>query len=354
MVKGKISIILPVFNAGEYLSECLDSLIGQTYNNIEILCFNDGSSDNSLDILKAYGNRDSRIRIIDQTNQGVSVIRNQGIEMADGEYLMFSDADDWWELNACEKCMQMAEKYRPDVVMFSYFREYANRSLTKDNIFPGDELYFDGIQSRKIWRSFAGLIGDELKYPENFDANNALWSKLYRTSIFKENKEVRYYNNKLIGAGGDGLLNLYYFKYVKTAVFISDHLYHYRKTNENSIVTVYKPNFLEKRSHLLNLYEEFINRNQLGDEFLTALSNRVALNIISLGLHELSAKHGSIKKINNINCILNHQRYKNALNKLDISHMPFHWKVFFYCCKHKMSMSVYLLLVCMKKMMTRV
>ena len=91
---AKISIIVPVYNTSKYLDECLISLTSQTLNEIEIVCVNDGSTDNSLQILNNYKNKDDRIKIIDQKNQGVCAARNAGIRAAQGEYITFVDSDD--------------------------------------------------------------------------------------------------------------------------------------------------------------------------------------------------------------------------------------------------------------------
>lgn len=91
----KISVIIPVYNAENYLPECLNSVINQTLQEIEIICINDGSTDNSLSVLEKYSLKDSRIRILNQKNEGVSKARNLGIENAKGEFLAFLDADDW-------------------------------------------------------------------------------------------------------------------------------------------------------------------------------------------------------------------------------------------------------------------
>ena len=93
-----ISIIIPIYNAEKYIERCINSLKNQTYKNIEIICINDGSTDNSLNILKRIAITDNRITIIEQENKGVSVARNKGIESAKGKYIMFLDADDWFEL----------------------------------------------------------------------------------------------------------------------------------------------------------------------------------------------------------------------------------------------------------------
>ena len=94
MKNPKISIIVPIYNTAKYLPECLDSILNQTYQNLEILCINDGSTDNSPEILKTYAKKDSRIKVITQKNQGLSTTRNQGLEHASGKYLTFVDSDD--------------------------------------------------------------------------------------------------------------------------------------------------------------------------------------------------------------------------------------------------------------------
>ena len=92
----KISVIIPIYNMEEYLPQCLDSIVSQTLREIEILCIDDGSTDGSEEVLKLYCDRDSRIRVIKQNNQGVSCARNLGIEEASGKYVIFMDPDDWY------------------------------------------------------------------------------------------------------------------------------------------------------------------------------------------------------------------------------------------------------------------
>ena len=99
----KASIIVPVYNTEKYLKKCLDSLVNQTLKDIEIICINDGSLDNSLQILKEYEKKDNRIKIVNQRNQGVSIARNNGIKLASGEYIGFADSDDYVDLDFYEK-----------------------------------------------------------------------------------------------------------------------------------------------------------------------------------------------------------------------------------------------------------
>lgn len=113
----KISIIVPVYNVEKYLSTCLDSLINQTLKDIEIICINDGSTDNSLNILNEYVKKDERIKIISQENQGLSMARNNGLKEAKGEYISFIDSDDWIDTKMYEKMYQQATEDNAEIVV---------------------------------------------------------------------------------------------------------------------------------------------------------------------------------------------------------------------------------------------
>ena len=99
----KISVVIPVYNVEKYLEQCLDSVIAQSFEDIEVICVNDGSTDSSLEILKRYANNDSRIKIISQKNKGAGAARNVGIENAAGEYVYFMDSDDYLNADAFER-----------------------------------------------------------------------------------------------------------------------------------------------------------------------------------------------------------------------------------------------------------
>lgn len=117
---NKVSIIIPVYNAELYLKRCIDSCINQTYKNIEIILINDGSKDNSEKIIKTY--QDERIVYIHKENSGVSATRNIGLKIATGKYIMFADADDWYELDAVEQMVNAIEKENCDAIRSNYNR----------------------------------------------------------------------------------------------------------------------------------------------------------------------------------------------------------------------------------------
>ena len=122
-VQKKISVVIPVFNAKNYLKRCIDSILNQEFTNFEIICIDDGSKDNSLELLNEYANRDKRITVISQYNQGQGIARNKGIFKASGEYLIFVDPDDYIESSYFKTIISYFDKFDDEVLVFNHFYE---------------------------------------------------------------------------------------------------------------------------------------------------------------------------------------------------------------------------------------
>lgn len=138
---SKVSIIIPVYNAENFIARCLNSISNQTFENLEIICVNDGSTDNSLQVLKEHAQKDSRIIIVDKKNEGVSAARNAGIKRSTGEYVTFVDADDWLENNAIEIMHKTIEEKQVDVIRANYFKNKSEKEITK----IGDMCKLEGM-----------------------------------------------------------------------------------------------------------------------------------------------------------------------------------------------------------------
>ena len=163
---SKISLIVPVYNTSKYLNKCIDSLINQSYKDIEIIIINDGSTDNSEEIIKSY--KDKRIKYISKSNEGIGKTRNLGIEKTSGDYLAFVDPDDYLDKYFCEKMIKKAEKDKCDIVICDYFEDQ-NGKL------------------KKI--TFTAFKNMSLKKDPNFInfINLGPCNKIYKTSMIKEN-----------------------------------------------------------------------------------------------------------------------------------------------------------------------
>ncbi len=181
----KLSVIIPVYNVSEYLRQCLDSVIYQTFSEMEIILVNDGSTDNSGDICKEYALKDSRVIYLEQKNAGLAAARQTGLEAACGDYIAFVDSDDWLELNMYERMLSVALDNDADIVFCNTYRNESkkeepylesglyNREEIETKIFPRLLGSFDSAKQVDVlrWCNWLRLYKKELidKYDITFD-----------------------------------------------------------------------------------------------------------------------------------------------------------------------------------------
>ncbi|TXC92373.1 glycosyltransferase [Metabacillus litoralis] len=345
-MKPKISIIVPIYNMEEYLSRCLDTLLGQELNSVEIITINDGSTDTSLQILHKYEAKDKRITIINKENEGVSAARNDGINIAKGEYIGFVDPDDWINPSMYKDMLLIAEKEQIDIVMCSYFREFGTHSKEKTFDLPNLTSYFNKDVQTYLTRRLVGPVKEEIANPELLDAWGTVWSKLYRSDLLKRNN-IYFVDLSEIGSNEDTLFNIHTSYYAKSFVFLSQPYYHYWRANDKSITSKHNPELVRQFGKLYNRMEGFITEKKLGDEFQLALNNRICLNTLGLGLNTISkgSNHSIFKQVNDLTKILNNHKLKRSLDQLEFKHFTLIWKTFFFFAKKRITIGLYMMLV---------
>lgn len=234
----KISVIIPVYNVEKYLNECLESVTNQSHRNLEIICVNDGSTDNSPSILRSWQNRDSRIKIIDQNNKGVASARNSGTDIATGEYTAYVDPDDILDLNAYKTALNKIQD-NVDILVWGY------------NAFPNASRWWNmaGTSKNKIYNN-----NSVNAYFDGKSVSVIVWNKLYRTSLLKDNC-IRFNENLKIAE--DVGLNMIAFAMAKKIQFIDDRLYNYRLKREGSLTETYGNN-MKAFNHKI-LFEDVLN-----------------------------------------------------------------------------------------------
>ena len=208
-----ISVVIPVYNVEKYLRQCLDSVISQSYRNLEILLVDDGSTDGSGDICDEYKDRDERIQVFHLENKGLSAARNYAIDRAHGTYIAFIDSDDWFELNAVQHLLDTAEATNADIVTCRYYLEYINKTEVSVG---GEEAFV--VSGPKVMEMLV------LQQKVTGDA----WNKLYKKSIFAD---VRYPEGRVF----EDIATTYkLFLLSKSLAYTPDCLLHYRN-RKNSI-----------------------------------------------------------------------------------------------------------------------
>ena len=209
-----VTIVMPVYNAADYLEESLGDLVKQSYSNIEIICVNDGSSDNSGAVLESFAGRDERMIVISQENRGGGAARNRGYDEANGDYIIFLDADDRFESTLIEKAVTKAASEKCDVLMFA-----------------ADEFhYVTGTRRPAPWlmQSRGGSYdGNPFHY-----TTTTVWNKLFRRDYLVKNK-VRFMDERVVA--DTMYFTFFALMYAKKISFIDEVLLHYRSDNPQSL-----------------------------------------------------------------------------------------------------------------------
>lgn len=343
-----VSIIVPVYNTERYLNKCIESLVKQTYQKIEIILVNDGSTDNSALICEESAKKDKRIIIIHKDNEGLSSARNAGISLCSGDYLCFVDSDDWLEFNAIEETLNKALITSSDIVFYGYFKEY-EINYKKVELFDNDIL-FTGDLKRNLHRRMVGLLREELSLTTKTDSYCSAWGKLYRKSLISDYK-IDFISEREVGSE-DVIFNIEMFYKAKNVYYLNKCFYHYRQTNENALTKTHGATLFPRFLNLFTYIENFINANCLDNDYKIALGNRISLSIINNALSITSKrnKQNIYEKITSLSSILNHKVYRDAINKLEFKYLPNHWKIFFFFCKHKYATAIFLFTLIIRKL----
>ncbi|MFC0560071.1 glycosyltransferase [Halalkalibacter alkalisediminis] len=247
-MNAKVSVIIPVFNAEKYLTQCIESLLAQTLQDCEFIFVNDGSKDHSQQIIEEVEKRDPRVKLINQVNQGVSIARNNGLRVATGEYIGFVDADDYIEADMYEQLYSVAKQNNCDVVISNFESEIDGHKVITRYSFPI-------IQT--LDRKYIEL--ELLPYFLKNDNLNTACNKIYKTKIAKENKVLF---PKRVTLGEDGLFNIRFFSFATKAVYVDYTGYHYREVEGSATRNIEEKDYFERA---LEVYKSDLLFDILGD-----------------------------------------------------------------------------------------
>lgn len=219
----KVSVVIPIFNVELFLPQCLESVLVQSLKDIEVICVNDGSTDNSLNILLEYAEKDNRIKIIDKDNAGYGHTMNMGMDMAKGEYIAIVESDDWILQDMLKTLYKTAKKNKLDFVKSDFYRFFGEGENIIKNYFdvdPTGEYYNKVISTSQSHETYTMLMNT--------------WTGLYKTDFLRKNC-IRHFETP----GASYQDNGFWFKtfaYGKRVMFIPEAFYMYRRDNPNSSV----------------------------------------------------------------------------------------------------------------------
>lgn len=239
-----VSVIIPVYNVEKYLRQCLDSVINQTLKDIEIICINDGSTDDSLQILEEYAKKDERIKVISKENGGLSSARNEGLRRVASELCYFLDSDDYIEPNLLETAFNVFSNNDIDYYCFGsevYTEE--NNSLNQETKTLNKylKIKFNGIQ--------------KATFDVGQNQNIHVWNKVFKTSIIKNNN-IWFVEGLLY----EDIFFTWYYFFLSKKIYFDKNIFHHYRIHSNSIMekTTLNKSFDSAVSHLYNWHELFI------------------------------------------------------------------------------------------------
>ena len=242
MDKYRISLIVPIYGVEKYIAKFAESALDQTYQDLQFIFVNDGTKDRSMEILRdlianRYAHLQSRIVIVDKENGGLPSARKAGLDVAEGEYVLFADSDDWMETDAVEKVMAKADETHADIIYFDLIKEYGNRT------------------SYKREREYTGATKDDfIVNIFNYKSFGYTVTKCFKRRLYTEN--VIYFPK--LGMHEDIYLMSQIIFYAKSLVHIPEALYHYRKDNPDSFCAQDRlKRQVSSTTNLLDLYEHY-------------------------------------------------------------------------------------------------
>ncbi len=270
----KISIIIPIYNVERYLRQCLDSVVNQTYRNLEILLIDDGSPDKCGAICDEYAGKDSRIKVLHKSNGGVHAAWNDGIEMATGEWISFVDSDDWVETSLYEKMLSSPKSEEADIIITTgYFWEESRGQFIR-NAFV-DPVFFENGSGKEFLQIRAMI---RPKGAKTKGALSYIWSKLYRASFLRK-ENLKFDPAIRTGMMGDLLFNMDAYERAGTVLGLDLCGYHYRITNTSG-TGKFDPDRAKKQEYIQEQLFSRVSQSINPDELRKAVESRCLRDIV--------------------------------------------------------------------------
>ena len=349
MEKPKISIIIPVYNVEKYLNRCVDSLLGQTLKDIEIILVDDSSTDNSPGICDEYLKADERVRVIHKPNQGAGMARNSGLEIAKGDYVGFVDSDDYVDLNMYKALYDTAVKHNADLVMSGVRYVDGNMFEKQGEIieksFFDDDTVFETENDIKKLR--LGIVGAPPEAKDDSRYGMSVWKNLLRRDVIVNNN-LKFMSEREI-LSEDALFMIDYISVINKAVGINGAFYNYCR-NEDSISKSYKKDRFDKSMYFLDEIEKRFQNDTdeykiYLDRFIQAFC-RVVCSQEIMYASDNNIKYKDLKK--RLKTICNNDMVKKVLKTYPLGKLPVKQAIFAFAVKYRLYL-VQKIIVCLRR-----
>lgn len=336
MEKPLVTVVIPVYNAENYLDECVLSVLNQTYKNLQIILVDDGSKDNSPAICDKWAKADGRIKVIHKENEGAGMARNTGIFSAQGKYIFFFDSDDYVDLELIEKCVESAALNKSEVVAFGRYNFKENGEIKADNI-KLQKKFFDEMEIKE------DFLPNLFNYGYGFGIS--VWSKMFDLELINKHN-IRFKSEREI-LSEDAYFILELFTKIKSLSVIPEPLYYYRE-NENSFSHSFNPEKQEKNDIFLIKCLELCERERLPKKVASYIKARYHIYSLAAMKDIVASKLSKGEKERELLKIFNNPLLKSTLTKDVFKVENNNQKIFFSLLKNNC------LLLCRKMLQYKV
>ncbi len=335
MVKTLISIVVPAYNVEKYLNRCVESLINQSYKNLEIILVDDGAKDYTGEICDYWKSKDSRIKVVHKQNGGLGFARNTGIEYCTGDYISFVDSDDFVDTAMYEKMLNAVLMNDADTCYCSYnvFSNELDSVLeachAKAGVFTGKEALLD-------------IVGSDPDAEKDWNKGMAVWASLFSAKIIRTHKICFKSEKEYISE--DLYFDSVYLPYAERVVVIPDCYYQYC-VNGNSLTHKYYDDYYQRIAYLFRGVEDNLEKVFERSEYQMRWHRLFLGRVRTCLQQEVHISNKSVLEIiKRIKSICNEEMVITALSDYPIDRLPVCTKVFSYLLKYRQATIIYLLL----------
>lgn len=298
----KVSIVVPIYNVEKYLNRCIESIVNQTYTNLEIILVDDGSPDNCPAMCDEWAQKDERIKVIHKENAGLGMARNTGIDHATGKYIFFLDSDDYVDVTIVQKCVENAEEYNSEVVIYGRYDVHEDGTISAQAIRPTQNIFKgQSIQAELLPAMFTYDMGFGI----------SAWGKMYRVDVFL-NQNIRFLSEREI-ISEDAYFALEFFSKISVVTVVDENLYYYYKRN-TSLSRVYREDRQTKNDIFIKKSLIYI-QDHLPKAVMLHVIARYHMYTIAAMKQILEADLSMVKKIGEVNKILKNQTLHSTIDQ---------------------------------------
>ena len=332
-----ISVVVPVYNVEKYLDRCINSLVCQTYKNLQIILVNDGSTDKCPSICDSWAKKDRRIKVIHKDNSGLGLSRNEGIKEANGEYICFVDSDDYIHESAIEQLYIKIKENDADACYYGCIDVIDGVEIKKD---PPKKLLYIGDEVKKEFA--ANIIGNMPNESKPLFSGVSACYAFYNTKFIKSNN-IKFHSEREDYISEDMIFNLNVCLFANKIAILPQSLYYYVIRRNSSLRSTYRSDRFEKSKIMYNKLIEYSERLGLGKNGeIRAQKYLIQATIACIKMDVIY--YGSMNKCYDIfNKYLNDKTINNILTTYPINLLPFKQKLFCLFLKYHCNKILYIL-----------